>query len=169
MSEDNEKQEQVDKEDLNVEIEAEEISEPEEETVPDPVVKHEGKFYGTGRRKNSVARVWITAGTGKFEVDGSSLEDYFDGRRRWVSEPLKPLEELEFEDKIDVTANAKGGGKTGQAEAIKLGVARALVDMDENARKPLHAEGHLTRDERNVERKKVNQPGARAKAQVSKR
>ncbi len=169
MSEEKEKQEEIKTEDLEEKLEAEEVSEPEEETVPDPVVKHEGKFYGTGRRKNSVARVWITAGTGKFVVDGIQLEDYFDGRQRWVQEPLKPLKELEFEDKIDVTANAKGGGKTGQAEAIKLGVARALVDMDENARKPLHDEGHLTRDERNVERKKVNQPGARAKAQVSKR
>ncbi len=155
-------------------IQTEEISEetavdPVAEEPADPLVKHDGTFYGTGRRKRSIARVWITAGSGTFIVDGRELKDYFDNRARWIFEALEPLECLGFEEKIDVKANLKGGGKTGQAGAFKLGLARALVEMDPNARPPLHSAGQLTRDDRKVERKKINQPGARAKAQVSKR
>ncbi len=160
-------------EELNDSLEeaAEETAEEviEEEKPVDPIVKQEGKFYGTGRRKRSIARVWITAGSGNHTVNGYELENYFDNRARWVIDALEPLSCLGFEEKIDLTASLTGGGKTGQSGALKLGLARALVEMDANARPPLHSAGQLTRDDRKVERKKINQPGARSKPQVSKR
>ncbi len=165
-----EETEQTEEESENEEVSSELEQEVEvEEEAPEPEIETEGKFYGTGRRKQSVARVWVTAGTGKFSVDGNDLDFYFDHRTRWTKEAKKPLACLDFEDKIDVEANLEGGGKTGQAEALKMGLARALVDMDPNARPPLHSDGLLTRDDRQAERKKINQPGARKKSQVSKR
>lgn len=144
--------------------------EEEEDTEPTkPVVKHDGEFYGTGRRKESVARVWIEAGDGDMTVNDDNVEHYFNNRAAWVKTVRQPLKELGFEDDIDVWATLEGGGLTGQADALKLGLARALVEMDENARTFLKQEGHLTRDSREQERKKINQPGARAKQQVSKR
>ncbi len=144
--------------------------EPEEEPGPEkPVVKHEGRYYGTGRRKEAVARVWVTAGEGKIIINDKPAEEYFMNRHSWLQPVKAPLECVNFEEKINVWATVDGGGKTGQADAIKLGVARALVDMDENARHWLHSAGHMTRDDRATERKKINQPGARAKSQVSKR
>jgi len=143
--------------------------EAEEEPPDRPVVPGEGRFYGTGRRKEAVARVWIEAGSGDIDVNGHALEEYFSNRARWTESVRGPLKCLGFEDQIDVRATAEGGGLTGQADALELGIARALVEMDENARHWLRPEGHLTRDDREVERKKINQPGARAKSQVSKR
>lgn len=151
---------------------ADEAPEAEEEEDPepdDPVIRHEGTFYGTGRRKTSVARVWIEAGDGEILVNDESAHDYFNNRARWVESFMGPLKELDFESDIDVWATLEGGGKTGQADALQLGIARALVEMDENARHFLRPPGYLTRDDRQVERKKMNQPGARAKSQVSKR
>jgi small subunit ribosomal protein S9 len=141
----------------------------EEETQAQPVVRSDDEYYGTGRRKESVARVWIEAGSGDLTVNGQDPSDYFNNRRKWTRAVEAPLECLGFEEDIDVRCTTNGGGLTGQADAIKLGVARALVEMDENARPALRSEGHLTRDDRQVERKKINQPGARAKQQVSKR
>jgi small subunit ribosomal protein S9 len=144
--------------------------EAEEEKGPEkPIVKHEGRFYGTGRRKQAVARVWVEAGEGNITVNDKPLEDYFMNRAIWLNDATEPLECVDMEEKIDVVATLEGGGKTGQAGALKLGIARALVEMDHNARHWLHADGLMTRDDRAVERKKINQPGARAKAQVSKR
>ncbi len=143
--------------------------EDEEEPPSQPTVSTDGRFYGTGRRKEAVARVWIEAGSGEVTVNGNDLSAYFSSRAKWTGAVRGPLECLGMEDSVDVWATAEGGGLTGQAEAIELGLARALVDMDENARHWLRPEGHLTRDDREVERKKINQPGARAKSQVSKR
>jgi len=145
-----------------------EPEEDEDEQVQ-PVVNSDDEYYGTGRRKEAVARVWIEAGSGDLTVNGQDASDYFNNRRKWTRAVEAPLNCLGFEEDVDVRASTKGGGLTGQADAIKLGVARALVEMDENARSPLRSEGHLTRDDRQVERKKINQPGARAKQQVSKR
>ncbi len=142
----------------------------EEDEEPDPpVIRHEGEFYGTGRRKTSVARVWIEAGDGSITVNGQPADQYFQNRPRWTHQYRGPLQELGFESDLDVRATLEGGGKTGQAGALQLGIARALVEMDENARAFLRPPGYLTRDDRQVERKKMNQPGARAKSQVSKR
>lgn len=149
--------------------EAPEETGEEEEERPKPVIKHEGEFYGTGRRKESVARVWIEAGDGDMKVNGKDPEHYFQNRPSWLHQVNKPLEKLGFEDEMDVWATLEGGGLTGQAGALQLGIARALVEMDENARPWLKEDDMLTRDDRQVERKKINQPGARAKQQVSKR
>lgn len=143
--------------------------EDEEEPPSQPTVSTDGRFYGTGRRKEAVARVWIEAGSGEVTVNGNDLSAYFSSRAKWTEAVRGPLECLGMEDSVDVWATAEGGGLTGQADAIELGLARALVEMDENARHWLRPEGHLTRDDREVERKKINQPGARAKSQVSKR
>ncbi len=141
----------------------------DEDDQVQPVVRSDDEYYGTGRRKEAVARVWIESGSGKLTVNGEDVSDYFNNRRKWTRAVEAPLSCLGFEEDIDVRATTEGGGLTGQADAIKLGVARALVEMDENARSSLRSEGHLTRDDRQVERKKINQPGARAKQQVSKR
>lgn len=141
----------------------------ETEAAEKPIVDSDGEFYGTGRRKEAVARVWIEAGSGNVTVNGTAPEDYFNNRRKWINAVLEPLQCVGFEDDIDVRATTKGGGLTGQADSLKLGIARALVEMDDNARSWLRSAGHLTRDDREVERKKINQPGARAKQQVSKR
>lgn len=141
----------------------------DEDAQEKPIVKSDGRYYGTGRRKEAVARVWIEEGNGNITVNDSALDDYFNNRRKWTKAAQEPLECLGFEEDINIIAYTKGGGLTGQADAIKLGVARALCEMDDNARSWLRSDGHLTRDDRQVERKKINQPGARAKQQVSKR
>jgi small subunit ribosomal protein S9 len=144
--------------------------EDEEDTEPTkPVVKSDDEYYGTGRRKESVARVWIEAGEGNMTVNDRDVSSYFNNRARWIQSVWEPLEVLNFTDDINVWATLDGGGLTGQADALQLGIARALVEMDENARTFLKQEGLLTRDDRELERKKINQPGARAKQQVSKR
>mgnify|MGYP006425229537 CR=1 FL=1 len=148
--------------------EAEEQEEEDEKPQP-PVLKHEGRFYGTGRRKQSVARVWISAGEGTITVNDREYDEYFNHRRTWHKIIRTPLDVLNFADDVDVWATLEGGGLTGQADALQLGIARAFVDMDENARHFLRQADLLTRDDRAVERKKINQPGARAKQQVSKR
>lgn len=156
-------------EEVETSMEEGEAPEEEEETQTKPVVKDDQQYYGTGRRKESVARVWIEAGNGTITVNDQSADQYFQNRRKWTEAVKAPLRTFDFEEDIDVWATAEGGGLTGQADAVKLGLARALVEMDENARSWLRSDGHLTRDDREVERKKINQPGARAKQQVSKR
>lgn len=127
----------------------------------------EERFYATGRRKTSVARVWVTPGNGKITVNKKPADEFFDAARIMVVR--QPLDTVEGEGSFDVWATVKGGGITGQAGALRHGIARALVLADEEYRKPLRKAGHLTRDSRMVERKKYGQPGARKRFQFSKR
>lgn len=123
---------------------------------------------GVGRRKTSVARVFLRPGKGRWEVNGRPLAEYFP-RPLHVQQCRRPLEIGKAETHYDVVVNVRGGGLTGQAGAIQLGVARALVVADESLRGPLKAEGFLTRDPRMVERKKYGRPKARKRFQFSKR
>ena len=127
-----------------------------------------GYWWGTGRRKSSVARVRIKPGGGKLLINKRELEDYFhqEQDRRAV---LAPLATVEAEKSFDVFVNVRGGGTSGQAGATLLGIARALKNYDENHIQLLRDGGHLTRDSRMVERKKPGQRGARRKFQFSKR
>lgn len=126
------------------------------------------QYYGTGRRKRSVARVFLRPGSGKIVVNKRELSDYFkrDIYKIIIREPLKVAEKL---DTFDVFATVKGGGTTGQAGALRHGLARALVNYSEEFRTPLRKAGLLTRDAREVERKKYGLKGARARYQFSKR
>ena len=130
--------------------------------MPDPLVQ------ATGRRKSSVARVRLYSGTGKFVLNGRSLEDYFPqlALRLRVLEPLK---ESELEGHYDVHAHLHGGGYTGQSDALRLGIARALVGVDADLRIPLKRQGLLRRDARRVERKKYGLRKARRAPQFTKR
>lgn len=126
------------------------------------------EFIATGRRKTSVARVRLAPGAGKVTINGRALENYF-GLDELRSQVVQPLQRTETASKFDVRINVKGGGPTGQAGAIRHGVARALLEADINFRPVLKAEGFLTRDPRMKERKKYGQPGARRRFQFSKR
>ena len=129
----------------------------------------DNKFiWGTGRRKNAIARVRICAGSGKFLINNREVKDYLP-RYFWASQATEPLATAGVEGKIDVFVNAHGGGLTGQAGAIRLGVARALLKMYPDMRPVLKKAGFLTRDSRMVERKNVGLRGARANKQFSKR
>ena len=122
-----------------------------------------------GRRKSAVARVYLAAGQGNVTINGRSVEEYFktDALRYIVNQPFAVTK---TEGQFDVKVNVVGGGTKGQAEAIRLGISRALSDLDREAyRAALKAEGFLTRDSREVERKKPGQPSARARFQFSKR
>ena len=127
-----------------------------------------GFYWGLGRRKSSVARVRIKPGDGKLLINKKGLEEYFTGEqdRKAV---LSPLKTVEAEKSFDIFVNVRGGGTTGQAGATLLGIARALKAYDENYVKLLRDSGHLTRDSREVERKKPGQKGARKRFQFSKR
>jgi len=125
-------------------------------------------IYATGRRKTSVARVWLFPGTGKITVNGKDLLDYF-GRRTLDMIIRQPFLVTGTEGQYDVRATVKGGGLSGQAGAMLLGIARALVKMNEEFRRGLREKGFLTRDPRMKERKKYGQPGARKRFQFSKR
>jgi len=128
----------------------------------------DNSYYATGRRKNSVARVWLTPGTGKVEVNGKPLLDYFKREvlKMVIEQPLLMTESI---DKYDISATVKGGGLTGQAGGLLLGISRALVKVNEDFKSTLHKAGFLTRDPRMVERKKYGQPKARKRFQFSKR
>lgn len=126
------------------------------------------QYQAIGRRKTSVARVYLRPGTGKITINKRPLETYLPTEIRQKA-LTGPLDLTENRDKFDVMVNAKGGGLTGQAEATQLGIARALIKYDEELRVPLRAAGFLTRDPRMVERKKPGQPKARKKFQFSKR
>ncbi len=126
------------------------------------------EFIATGRRKTSVARIRMTAGSGKIEVNGKSFEDYF------PTVPLQntllaPLQVVKLTNAYDISVNTTGGGATGQAGAARLAISRALLQVDANLRGSLKAEGLLRRDPRMKERKKSGQPGARKRFQFSKR
>jgi small subunit ribosomal protein S9 len=121
-----------------------------------------------GRRKESIARVRLVPGTGQRTVNGKAIRTYFP-RETMIDNILKPLEITSTGDRYDVHASVVGGGVTGQAGAVRLGIARALVKVDESYRKPLKQAGLLTRDPRMKERKKYGQKGARKRFQFSKR
>ena len=125
-------------------------------------------YYGTGRRKESVARVWLTPGNGAMSVNGSLLEEYF-SRKTLEKAVRQPLEVTGTVDKFNVRVNVRGGGISGQAGAIRHGIARALVQSDKALGLTLRKTGFLTRDPRMKERKKYGQRGARARFQFSKR
>jgi len=124
--------------------------------------------YGTGRRKTSTARVFVTSGNGEIRVNERSLDQYF-GRETARMVVRQPLQVVEAADRFNVYVTVKGGGGSGQAGAIRHGIARALVEYDESLRQPLRRAGFLTRDAREVERKKVGLRKARKRPQYSKR
>jgi len=121
-----------------------------------------------GRRKAAVARVYISDGKGKITVNGRDYKEYF-GAETLQYVVTQPLMALNVADKYDINVNLDGGGVKGQAEALRLGITRALVQMDPECKTKLKAEGFLTRDPREVERKKPGQPKARKRFQFSKR
>jgi len=124
--------------------------------------------YGTGRRKTSAARVFLRKGKGDIVVNGKTLEAFF-GRETSCMIVRQPLELTESTEKFDITVTVAGGGITGQAGAIRLGIARALIEYDESLKSPLRKAGFVTRDAREVERKKVGLHKARRATQFSKR
>jgi small subunit ribosomal protein S9 len=126
------------------------------------------RFYGTGRRKTSVARVWIKPGAGRIVVNRRTFENYFP-RETLRMIIAQPFEVTSTGGQFDVSVNVGGGGPTGQAGAVRHGIARALVRYDDKLRQALKKAGLLTRDPRMRERKKYGQPGARQKFQYSKR
>jgi len=125
-------------------------------------------YYGTGRRKSSTARVHLTPGSGKITINERTLEQFF-GRETGRMIVRQPLELVQMANRFDVSVAVDGGGITGQAGAIRHGITRALLEFDENLRKPLRAAGFVTRDAREVERKKVGRRKARRGTQFSKR
>jgi small subunit ribosomal protein S9 len=126
------------------------------------------QYYGTGRRKSAIARVYASHGTGKITVNSKTLEDYF-GRKTDQMVSRQPLQCVEMEGKFDVNVVVKGGGPSGQAGAIRHGLTRALMEYDETLRGALRKAGYVTRDSRVVERKKVGLHKARKRPQYSKR
>jgi len=121
-----------------------------------------------GRRKAAVARVYLGEGSGKITINGREIKEYITIAQQYYS-AVQPLTITETSDKFDIKVNVYGGGTKGQAEAIQLGIARALLKVDPEFRPALKAQGMLTRDPRRVERKKPGQPKARKKFQFSKR
>ncbi len=128
----------------------------------------EAQYYGTGRRKTSTARVYVRRGAGNITVNGSALDEYF-GRETARMIVRQPLEVAQMTDQFDVRVTVQGGGGSGQAGAIRHGIARALVSFNEELRSMLRRAGFLTRDAREVERKKIGLRKARKRPQYSKR
>jgi small subunit ribosomal protein S9 len=124
--------------------------------------------YGTGRRKTATARVYLKPGSGRITVNERSLDEFF-GRETGRMIVRQPLEAVQLTAKFDIAVTVDGGGITGQAGAIRHGITRALIEYDESLRKPLRAAGFVTRDAREVERKKVGRRKARRGTQYSKR
>ncbi|MBQ2887408.1 MAG: 30S ribosomal protein S9 [Firmicutes bacterium] len=128
----------------------------------------DNRFYGTGRRKNAIARVWLAPGNGTVTVNKRELSEYF-GKKTLEMIVQQPLELTDTLAKFDVIATVKGGGTTGQAGALRHGIAKALVESDENLRPALKAAGFMTRDPRMKERRKYGLKKARKASQFSKR
>jgi small subunit ribosomal protein S9 len=124
--------------------------------------------YGTGRRKTATARVYLKSGSGRITVNGRPLDEFF-GRETGRMIVRQPLEVTQLASKFDISVHVAGGGITGQAGAIRMGLTRALIEYDESLRKPLRVAGFVTRDAREVERKKVGRRKARRGTQYSKR
>ena len=126
------------------------------------------QYYGTGKRKTSTARVFLIPGTGQFIINHSDYQDYFTSLTQQKT-VVSPLELIGLAEKFDVYVNVRGGGSSGQAGAIRMGLSRALLDFDPELRSQLKKIGFLRRDPRMKERKKYGQPGARKRFQFSKR
>jgi small subunit ribosomal protein S9 len=126
------------------------------------------QYYGTGRRKSAVARVYLRPGTGDYKINGRPFDQYFVTEAQRAS-ARQPLLSTDTASSFNVVANVSGGGVNGQADAMKLGLARALMQFNAELRKKLKAEGMVTRDSRGKERKKYGQKGARKRFQFSKR
>jgi small subunit ribosomal protein S9 len=126
------------------------------------------QYHGVGRRKTSVARVWIRPGSGTWDINGRTADDFFT-RPSLQQHASEPLSATNLQGRFDVKVLVDGGGQTGQAGAIRLGLARAILSYDQDLRKTLRERGLLTRDPREVERKKPGRPGARKRFQFSKR
>ncbi len=126
------------------------------------------QYYGTGRRKSAIARVFLRPGSGNFKVNEKSLETYFVTEQQRVS-AVRPLVLTELSSTFDVVTTVKGGGVSAQADAVKMGISRALIEFNAELRKALKTEGLLSRDARAKERKKYGQKGARKRFQFSKR
>jgi small subunit ribosomal protein S9 len=131
-------------------------------------IDEQGRAYGTGRRKNAIARVWIKAGSGKITVNGRDAKEYF-GRPNLIMLVQQPFDATNTRDRYDVVCTTIGGGLSGQAGAIRHGASRALDKCDETFHKILRTGGYLTRDSRVVERKKYGKAKARRSFQFSKR
>ena len=125
-------------------------------------------YYGTGRRKSSVARVFLKSGSGKIVVNGKPLDEYF-ARETGRMIVRQPLELVDRANSVDIMVNVNGGGESGQAGAVRHGITRALIEYDAGLKPPLKAAGLVTRDAREVERKKVGLHKARRRKQFSKR
>ena len=128
----------------------------------------DGRHYGTGKRKNAIARVFLSPGAGTVTVNGRTFENYFPREILRII-AMQPFAALAKQGQYDVQVTVRGGGVSSQAEAVRHGIARALVDIDEATKPTLKRAGYLTRDARKKERKKPGQPGARKKFQYSKR
>ena len=126
------------------------------------------QYYGTGRRKSAIARVFLRPGTGEWKVNDKAFEEYFVTEQQRAS-AKRTLAQAELASSFDVVTTVKGGGVAAQADAVKMGVARALLQFNPELRKSLKGEGLLTRDARVKERKKYGQKGARKRFQFSKR
>ena len=126
------------------------------------------QFFGTGRRREAVARVYIKMGSGKFTVNGRPVEEYF-RNVAWLTTAVEPLKFTETQQQLEVKATTKGGGVGGQAGAVRMGLSRALAQFNPELRPGLRKNGFLTRDSRMKERKKYGQKGARRRFQFSKR
>ena len=139
-----------------------------QENQTENILDNKERAYATGKRKNSIARVWLKRGSGEIKINGKPLDKYFS---RPVLQMIvnQPLDVVKADNSYEVMASVKGGGLSGQAGAIRLGIARALVQYDAELRASLKGNGFLTRDSRKVERKKYGQPGARKRFQFSKR
>lgn len=126
------------------------------------------QYYGTGRRKSSIARVFLRPGSGKFTVNKKEFDVYFVTAQQRAA-AKQPLGVSGIDETFDIVTTVRGGGVMGQADAVKLGIARALMEFNPELRKALKSEGFVTRDSRGKERKKYGQKGARARFQFSKR
>ncbi|MFZ5774853.1 MAG: 30S ribosomal protein S9 [Thermodesulfobacteriota bacterium] len=129
----------------------------------------DNRFYATGKRKTAVARVWLRPGSGNIQVNDQSVEEYFGGGFDYMQKLSKPLVITDVMGKFDVLATLRGGGKSAQTEALRHGIARALLLVDPEHRATLKKAGFLTRDQRMKERKKYGLRSARARFQFSKR
>jgi len=137
-------------------------------TVETPAVGSKTWFHGTGRRKESIARVFLRPGTGKFTVNGRSVESYFPNHA-WLHDATEPLKFTSLTEQVDVVVTAKGGGVGGQSGAVRMGLSRAISRFNAELRPALRKNGFLTRDSRMKERKKYGQKGARKRFQFTKR
>ncbi len=132
------------------------------------MIQQPEQWTAVGRRKSAVARIYLRPGTGTITVNNRAFDDYFP-RATGRMQILQPLELTEMHEKFDIVVNVNGGGQSGQAGAVRHGITRALIKYDESLRSPLKRAGFVTRDAREVERKKYGRPGARKRFQFSKR